>query len=65
MPFSTFRCRFNETRSSGDLPDRAARQPASRQLTDGEIPMLDVLYVLGIIALAAVVALIGKGVEKL
>lgn len=65
MPFPTFRCRFNKTRSSGDLPDLVARRPASRQLTDGEIPMLDVLYVLGIIALAAVVALIGKGVEKL
>lgn len=33
--------------------------------TDGEIDVLDVLCVLGIIALGVVVALVGRGVEKL
>jgi hypothetical protein len=41
------------------------RQPAVRNVTDGEVPLLDIVCVLGILALAAIVALVGKGVEKL
>jgi hypothetical protein len=32
---------------------------------DGDIPVLDLICVVGIIALGAIVALVGRGVEKL
>jgi hypothetical protein len=32
---------------------------------DGDFPLLDIVCVLGILALGAIVALVGRGVEKL
>ena len=32
---------------------------------DGDIPVLDLICVVGVIALGAIVALVGRGVEKL
>jgi hypothetical protein len=45
-------------------PRSPAPPPASASPSIGSHP-LDILWILGVIALAAVVALIGKGVEKL
>jgi len=41
--------------------------PAQRRIRDpdGDIPVLDLICVVGIIALGAIVALVGRGVEKL
>lgn len=38
---------------------------ARRRNPDGDIPVLDLICVVGIIALGAIVALVGRGVEKL
>lgn len=43
---------------------RPADRPG-RGNPDGDIPVLDLICVVGIIALGAIVALVGRGVEKL
>jgi hypothetical protein len=43
----------------------AVRPPAQGIRVDGENPLLDLVYILGIIALVVIVGLVGKGVEKL
>jgi hypothetical protein len=45
---------------------RSERPSAGERVTaDGEVPLLDIICIVGILALGAIVALIGKGVEKL
>lgn len=46
--------------ASSGVPSADGREP-----WDGENPVLDIVCVVGILALGAVVALIGRGVEKL
>jgi hypothetical protein len=43
----------------------AACPPARSIRMDGENPLLDLVYIVGFIALVAIVGLVGKGVEKL
>jgi hypothetical protein len=49
------------------LAERQVERPSAggRVTADGEVPLLDIICVVGILALGAIVALIGKGVEKL
>jgi hypothetical protein len=42
----------------------AARE-GTRSASEGATPLLDIVYVLGMIAVFVLVGLIGKGVEKL
>ena len=54
----------------GCLVPAERRIPVSRRWSgrgnpDGDIPVLDLICVVGIIALGAIVALVGRGVEKL